>query len=231
MKRESIGSLDLETQPYGNTQRLVAIMRCAEKDCGNTFVYLPGNGKPITPAIVVKKAAVARWEADTDRRARCRCPAHAKRAHAKETDVKPAPMNPPVPKEAASNVMTLKPPPVASAVAVPTPSKDHRISIRLLLDTHFDDSTGMYLDGMTDEKVALQVGVAPAVVERIREAAYGPIRVDTELVELREQQKVLNGRVAALLADGRKLVDSIVSMEAECAALTVKINLKIAGKV
>lgn len=58
---------------------------------------------------------------------------------------------------------------------------EHRLRIRDLLDKHFDDSLGRYLDGYSDQKVADEVMVPRAHVEGIRETAYGPIRNPPEL--------------------------------------------------
>jgi hypothetical protein len=73
---------------------------------------------------------------------------------------------------------------VASAVAKlipPVPTTDQRVAIRNLLDKHFDDSIGRFLDGMSDRIIAEKVGLPAIVVKNIREAAYGPEKTDPEL--------------------------------------------------
>ena len=60
------------------------------------------------------------------------------------------------------------------------PTIEERIKIRNLLDQHFDDSAGYYLDDMSDQKIGAEVNVPWAIVARMREAAYGPIRTDPE---------------------------------------------------
>ena len=93
---------------------------------------------------------------------------------------------------------------------------DERVAIRSHLDKHFDDGVGAYLDGMSDQRIAETVGVPRAAVERLREAAYGPIRVDPVIVALREkiaafrlevdaQQKVLDALKVKALELGSSL--------------------------
>jgi len=53
-----------------------------------------------------------------------------------------------------------------------------------MLDKHFDDKAGHYLDGKSDQTIADELKVPRIFIERIREAAYGPIRVDPEVQKL-----------------------------------------------
>jgi hypothetical protein len=84
--------------------------------------------------------------------------------------------------------MSLKP---VERPAVPVPTQAQRLKIRDLLDNHFDDKAGAYLDNYSDEKIGAEVGIGHAAVTMIREAAYGPIRVDPELAALRAELKGL----------------------------------------
>ena len=80
-----------------------------------------------------------------------------------------------------------------------------RTKVRDLLDRHFDDSLGQYIDGYSDEVVARETTASPSTVKRIREAAYGELRGDPELdglrmlgVKLRAEVEAFETRLKAL---------------------------------
>ena len=80
------------------------------------------------------------------------------------------------------------------------PSTDERAKIRAALDHHFDDSTGRYLDGMSDEAIAKQLNLPRKFVEDLRETAYGPIRHDPAIEKFKAEIAVLEKRQAELEA-------------------------------
>lgn len=86
-------------------------------------------------------------------------------------------------------------------------TNDQRVLIRNLLDKHFDDAVGTYLDSMSDAAIAEKAGVPRVVVERIREAAYGPIKVDPEIQAIRTE-------LAALKAAAEKLMATVADLSA-----------------
>lgn len=98
-----------------------------------------------------------------------------------------------------NNGATMKPGPIA---LVPAPARklnaDERLQVRGLLDKHFDDSKGEYLDDVSDAKIGEMVNVPWALVSAIREAAYGPIRVDPEFTALTKRVDVLDALLAEL---------------------------------
>lgn len=73
-----------------------------------------------------------------------------------------------------------------------------RVKIRAVLDKQFDDGAGCWLDGYSDQKAGEEVGVPWAIVTRIREAAYGPIRVDPEVAGLRAELVQIGRELVAL---------------------------------
>lgn len=98
-----------------------------------------------------------------------------------------------------------KTPEPSSATREATPQQ--RTTIRNYLDKHFDDAAGAYLDGMSDQKIADAVNIPRVIVERMRDAAYGPIKVDpevqairAELAALKVQAETLTAAVAGLTA-------------------------------
>ena len=84
------------------------------------------------------------------------------------------------------------------------PSPEERLRIRTALDGCFDDARGMFLLGMSDERIAEEAGVPAVWVSDIREAAYGPVRVDAETLDLLRQ---LGERLAGL-EEARASIDS-----------------------
>lgn len=95
----------------------------------------------------------------------------------------------------------------AQPVAIRDATNDQRVRIRSLLDKHFDDSLGMYLDGKSDQAIADEVSVPRLIVERIRDAAYGPVKTTAEqqaqvaeIERLRAELKRISAEVEALAA-------------------------------
>lgn len=129
------------------------------------------------------------------------------------------PRNPPA---LVGNGATAPPAPIQGELPR-EPTGDQRVAIRNYLDKHFDDSVGCYLDGMSDQRIAELAGVPRVVVERIRESAYGPIRVSPELQTLRDSLATIKGVLAAHKGD----LDKITAHVAELAS---RVERAIAGR-
>lgn len=171
--------------------REVAQFVCVE--CGERGEV--DTGGSLAPDVIQTKAARLGWKLDARKSGRTYCPQCAGPRKKVETPKPEAPVpTPPIPIREATN--------------------DQRVLIRNLLDKHFDDAVGTFLDGMTDATIAEKAGVPRVVVERIREAAYGPIKVDPEIQAIRTE-------LTALKAQADKLAVSI-------AALTVRLDSKAA---
>ena len=87
-----------------------------------------------------------------------------------------------------------------------------RVKIRAMLDKHFDDSAGQWLDGYSDQRAGEEIGVPWALLTRIREAAYGPIRVDPEIAALQAFMAQITRDLAALTerqASAQKRLDAL----------------------
>lgn len=172
---------------------------CARCSAHEAFPLV--RGRSINPEATIKHAAAAGWDVKNhSSRAECpRCLA-ARRIAAKGES--------PGPK---AEVIMLQP------VAKPL-TPDQRLRIRALLDKHFDDGAGRYLDGYSDQKVATELNLPRIHVETIREAAYGAIRVPPEMEAAEKAVAALEARlkpaetIAAeidkLLAGARTLVEA-----------------------
>lgn len=116
--------------------------------------------------------------------------------------------------------------PTTSSTAVTTlareASSEQRVLIRSMLDKHFDDAVGSYLDGLSDQRIAEKTGVPRIVVERIREAAYGPIKVDGEIQAMRAEIATIKDEIVQV----EKTLDSLKS---KTAALSSRLEKKLAA--
>jgi hypothetical protein len=115
--------------------------------------------------------------------------------------------------------------PIKPAVPNPTATSDQRMRVWGYLDKHFDDSAGLYLDGMSDQKIAEAVKVPRIIVERMREAAYGPIRINPEIVALRNELTQMQRSIASeqnaidgLKSNAASLEQRLARLESSAAA-------------
>lgn len=96
-------------------------------------------------------------------------------------------------KTVMATVETLKPRAAATPEVAVTNAQ--RLKIRERLDKYFDDSRGEYLDKMTDRKIAEDLNIPAIIVYRIREAAYGPIRINPEITVLTKMLETAQGQI------------------------------------
>lgn len=161
--------------------------------CGATLEEIVPAG-PVNPEAVAKRARNKGWDCDAWFQSATRCPACLSRKTSGDKpnkDIK----------------MSEKPREITQA---------ERLKIRAILDKHFDDAAGCWLDGYSDQRAGEEAGVPWAHVTKIREAAYGPIRVDPALMALKEEVSTL-AREMALMVERR-------------AALEAKLNAMIEGR-
>lgn len=150
---------------------------------------------PLAPEAMSNLAKRKGWEAHPLRKDDARCPECQNERRSKRVRIK-------------DNIVSIAPQQQPTPVAVPEPTSDQRYAIRQRLDTCFDDKMGAYLDGMTDQKIGAALNIPAIMVTRIREAAYGPIRVDEATLEF-------NRRIAAaeaLVRDAQSMVHDAIKM-------------------
>ena len=135
------------------------------------------------PGWFVAKATNQGWQADERRPNRCYCP---KCLHSSTT--------------LSTDITLAKEPKMEHKVpgAVRDPTIEERVRIRSYLDKSFDDKVGSYLDGMSDQEIGRLTNVPWAIVTKIREAAYGPIRTDPELVAIERKIKEMASAIEHL---------------------------------
>lgn len=100
------------------------------------------------------------------------------------------------------------------------PTHEERFKIRRALETHFDDAQGAYLDGWSDQRIGKELNLPWAMVSKIREAAFGPIRVDPELVALRAEAAKLAAQLVEAAKAHAALVEAQAALEKRIEALT-----------
>lgn len=179
------------------------------KGCG-AVLDLPMEGHGSMPPEGYAKRAVAKgWLAHPTKRARifCQTCATARPNNDPDSELKKMSVTP----------LPTSIPPTREITA------DERLRIRNALDKNFDDGVGCYLDDMSDDRIATQLGVPRVFVERMREAAYGPIRVDPVLAGLRAE-----------LAQSKRELDAakatLSKLESVLMGLSSRVERKMAGK-
>lgn len=93
------------------------------------------------------------------------------------------------------------------------PTAQERAKIRTALETHFDDATGCYLDGYSDQRIGTDLNLPWAMVTKIREAAYGPIRVDPEIAGLRAEMTAIGSKIEALVREQQGALARLAAIE------------------
>lgn len=108
-----------------------------------------------------------------------------------------------------------------------------KANVRRLLDKHFDDATGQYLDGFSDQKVGVEANVPWACVTEMREAAYGPLRVDPAVQAIATEARAginrLEAKAAALQEVADKLRNDVRALGAELSEWTAAIDLRLSA--
>lgn len=229
--------------------RLVSVQRGDDKKfatyarfqcvvCAAEHNTLVKTGAPLNSELIAQHARNAGWDVNPWKANHCWCPAcRARGGSAKATTIAqaikgdPAPPPPePPPTPSPEQEPTMAKPPTSPAPLAPLDAQQ-RQRIRALLDKHFDDSVGAYLDGMSDHALAEILNLPRLHIEQMREAAYGPLRISPEMQTLQRDLDRLRQDVAALRAsidstardladDCTRALDRLAEMTRRVAAAT-----------
>jgi hypothetical protein len=226
---------ELRTQrvSHGHGVETVAVFTC--RRCPATLsLRMRKDPTANNPEFMAKKARDHGWSAHKNKANRALCPECSKAdEHDHEfintvqmidlIDVTPHPVedaatmnaNPPATAKittlasaiASSSSLT----PMAKAVA-----PDSKTRIRALLDKHFDDSRGAYLDGYSDQRIGTELEVPWKAVADLREVAYGPLREDPELAAIKATIETMSVKLGDRIAEfqtwtmaQRKMIDDL----------------------
>ena len=171
--------------------RTIARLWCAQ--CGDTLDITLSSAHHADG--VERMARAKGWDCDKNRPRRTICPDCKARPSPPIKPAAPNPIKPTIRKEMLMTTPALRP-------ATP----DERMRIRHKLDGVFDDAKGMYLDSFSDQRVAEELKLPRKMIEQIREAAYGPIRTDPEIEQLRTD-------IASLVSQASTLANRLADVE------------------
>lgn len=73
--------------------------------------------------------------------------------------------------------------------------------VHTLLMSQFDDATGAYLAGYSDERVAKEADCSPEFVKKTRRGAYGELKEDPRLTQLKAELQALAAKCQRLIAE------------------------------
>lgn len=159
--------------------------------CGSTLTK-PLSKSGLIPEHEAKRARAEGWEADAFKASATRCP----------KCLKPPKNDPLADIKRLQNKepkMTIQPAAVATIdPAKRDPNPQQRLAIRNKLDAQFDDAKGRYLNGYSDHRVAAELDLPRVFVEKIREAAYGPIKENPDLAQAMAEVASIREAIDAL---------------------------------
>lgn len=92
---------------------------------------------------------------------------------------------------------------------------EERYKVRHLLDQHFDDKMGAYIDGYSDQRIGTELEIPWKLVFDIREAAYGPIREDPRIAAVRQDMARLERQMSELTKGMTELRSKIAALGAK----------------
>ena len=160
---------------------------CGAKGC-EKFVTFNGDGH-LPPIAIFKRFQALGWIIGERNAKHNRCPdCQSARGQKVNPNVELLKM--------AENVRQI------SEVRAATPIEFRKI--QTLLDDHFDEGT--YLDGYDDERVAKEVNVPRALVTKVREEAWGPIKIDPIGRQILDEIEVVKSQIAEIEARVTKWV-------------------------
>jgi len=165
-------------QPGGVT-RSVATLLCSICDRQETLTQT----KSLPPEALAQKFKAHGWDVKLGRK-KVVCP------HCRN---KPKEVNDPM-----SKITKM---PTAKASAQPVghlPNPRQQRQIYSLLDEHFREEVGRYLNGYSDQKISDETGIAVDVIRTLRRQAYGDIKPPSEVAAFQSEVKDLKELVADL---------------------------------
>lgn len=218
-RRSSSGFLGFEKtyEVIDGKPRPVARFACVE--CEARLAIPFKASEKMVPELLANGARLRGWKADAYVKSRCYCPDHAGRTksnHDPESELR---------KMEAKMAKT-----APDVVVLRDPTPDQRALIRKTIEAHFDDEYGCYMDDYSDQRVADEAGVARVVVERMRDAAFGPIRVTPELLAMRKEVADLRRQFVDQINAAQALLDQLKADSAKLLKTAAALEDKLATR-
>lgn len=223
MRTGTVGAMDLpgpvRVEAEAGVQYLVVRCACCSAVRRNRII----SGRALSPDLFLASVRRAGWEAD-DKSDKAYCTEHtaSKRRKAQRAALLSTVVAEPEQEKAPMNAVTQ----IAASTAPKPLTTDQRVMVRGLLDKHFDDKVGRYLDGMSDQAIAEAVSVPRIHVTTVREAAYGPLRVTAEMEDMVKANEATARSLAAL----QRQLDQVQSTLTELAAKIASAAEVVAGQ-
>ncbi len=94
----------------------------------------------------------------------------------------------------------------------PRPLTPHeKTRVRQQLDSCFDEQAGFYLDGQSDQTIGIALDIPWACIRDYRELAYGPLKGNQEIADLRTEIDKLSSALDGAMARSTKEIGEIAS--------------------
>lgn len=194
----------------GDQHRPVARFTCT--GCGKTLDIAIRSGQRQSGHIPVTSAQAKGWEADAYDSAVARCPHcltfkshNDPNSELRKTEARMA-AQPTLTAPTGPTTLTAPTPP---ATPIREPTAEQRATIRGMIEKHFDEDEGCYIGEATDQTIATVVNVPRVAVERLREAAYGPIRITTDQVAIRKEIAAVRAKITDVQDAAKSLFETI----------------------
>lgn len=217
MSRTDPPGCTIRTVKYGDRHQPAIVFACSVCKAEQAERF---SGERFSPDFAAKRTRRQGWIVEPDRTGANFCPrciiARRERAPtdtlSQPTEGKP--MNEPKAElKAAARPLPAAPDAPAPPAVLRQPTQQERMKIRNALDGHFDDSAGCYLQGFSDQSIGEKLNVPWAMVAAIREAAYGPIKIDPELSGIRAELAGLGAKIEHLVRDQQHAIARVAAFE------------------
>lgn len=120
-------------------------------------------------------------------------------------------------------------PQIVDGKPVPALTPEQKKRVRDLLDGVFDEAKGMYLDGHSDKVVGEKLNLPWAGVAHVREAAYGPIRVDPDIQRLLDGIAVAEKLVTAAATAAQTATNAVADARHELELMRQRVQGHMKG--
>ena len=180
--------------------------------CGHNEDH--GWGPRTPPDQMVKNMKNKGWECGGKKPITCPdCIKAEKEAKRQEREAKPKKEKKPM-----ATVQTAE-----TARQAPAPNPKIARKVYALLEEFFEEANGQYTHDYTDERVAAEVGTSTHVVQTLRREAYGELKEDPRIRQLRTKILNMEETLSNALSDISRMEKNLVDLKKELNSLPKKL--------